>query len=112
MIEKVEAELEVLIEKSFTHYPSKRPEPEIEVVREAARLLEKAKKPVIVARIIKMLESIKSLKINAVIADHHQPQGDQYVNGAQNDPIDAGPDEHGLRSPFFPGRSYSSIRFR
>jgi len=49
MIEKAEAELEVLIEKSFTHYPSKRPEPEIEVVKEAARLLEEAEKPVIVA---------------------------------------------------------------
>ena len=48
-IEKAEAELEVLIEKSFAHYPSRRPEPETEVVKEAARLLEEAEKPVIVA---------------------------------------------------------------
>jgi acetolactate synthase-1/2/3 large subunit len=49
VIEKAEAELEVLIEKSFAHYPSRRPEAEIEVVKEAARLLEEAEKPVIVA---------------------------------------------------------------
>lgn len=48
-IEKAESELEVLIEKSFSHYPSKRPEPEIEDVKEAVRLLEEVEKPVIVA---------------------------------------------------------------
>lgn len=49
IIESAEAELEVLIEETFTHYPSRRPEPEMEYVKEAARALEKAEKPVIVA---------------------------------------------------------------
>jgi acetolactate synthase-1/2/3 large subunit len=48
-IEEGEADLEVLVEESFTRYPARRPEPESEYVREAARLLEKAEKPVIVA---------------------------------------------------------------
>jgi len=43
------ANLEVVIEESFTHYPSNRPEPENEYVREAARVLEDAERPVIVA---------------------------------------------------------------
>jgi acetolactate synthase-1/2/3 large subunit len=44
-----EADLEVIIEKPFTHYPSVRPEPEAENVRYAARMLENAERPVIVA---------------------------------------------------------------
>lgn len=49
IVEEAEAELEVLVEESFTQYPSKRPEPEIEFVKEAAKFLGKAEKPVIVA---------------------------------------------------------------
>jgi acetolactate synthase-1/2/3 large subunit len=48
-VEEGEADLEILVEESFTHYPARRPEPESQYVREAARLLEKAEKPVIVA---------------------------------------------------------------
>lgn len=44
-----EADLEVIIEKPFTHYPSMRPEPEVTYVREAARVIESAERPVIVA---------------------------------------------------------------
>src|SRR4030066_1977113 len=49
IVEEAEAELEVLVEESFAQYPSKRPEPEIEFVKEAAKFLGKAEKPVIVA---------------------------------------------------------------
>jgi len=49
MIAKAESNLEVFVEEPFIHYPSIRPEPDIEFVREAARILEKAEKPIIVA---------------------------------------------------------------
>ncbi len=49
LIEGAEADMEVVIEKPFIHYPSSRPEPEKERVREAARILEDADRPVIVA---------------------------------------------------------------
>jgi acetolactate synthase-1/2/3 large subunit len=49
MIEDAEVELEVSVEKPFLRYPSRRPEPEIESVKEAVKLLERADKPVIVA---------------------------------------------------------------
>jgi acetolactate synthase-1/2/3 large subunit len=49
VIAEAEAELEVLIEKPFTHCPSSRPEPEAELVREAIRSLLGAERPVIVA---------------------------------------------------------------
>ncbi len=49
IVEEGEADLEAWVEESFTHYPARRPEPENDYVREAARLLEKAQKPVIVA---------------------------------------------------------------
>jgi acetolactate synthase I/II/III large subunit len=48
-IENNEAELEVVIEETFTHCPAIRPEPEMEKVREAALALETAERPVIVA---------------------------------------------------------------
>ena len=48
-IEDGEAEMEVVVEESFAHCPSMRPEPEPETVRAAARALEKAERPVIVA---------------------------------------------------------------
>ena len=48
-IELAEGNLEVTIEEPFTHYPSIRLEPREEDVRQAARVLEKAKRPVIVA---------------------------------------------------------------
>jgi len=49
VLDFAEANLEVIIEEPFTHYPSNRPEPEGEYVREAARVLENAERPVIVA---------------------------------------------------------------
>ena len=48
-IDFAEADMEVIVEVPFTHYPSNRPEPEDECIREAARVLEDAKRPVIVA---------------------------------------------------------------
>ena len=48
-VEDAEAELGVLVEESFSHYPSKRVEPEMGLIREAVKLLEGAEKPVIVA---------------------------------------------------------------
>jgi len=44
-----EADLEVIVEDGFTHFPSMRPEPDIACVREAARVIEDAERPVIVA---------------------------------------------------------------
>ena len=44
-----EADLEVIIEEPFTRIPAYRPEPEAEMVREAARVLSSAQRPVIVA---------------------------------------------------------------
>ena len=49
LIESAEADLEVIIEESFTHSPAFRPEPDERLVEEAARLLEAAERPVIVA---------------------------------------------------------------
>ena len=49
LIDFAEANMEVLVEKLFTHYPSSRPEPETQRVQEAARILESAERPVIVA---------------------------------------------------------------
>lgn len=48
-IDFAEAEMEIIIEESFTSYPSSRPEPENERVQAAAKVLEKAERPVIVA---------------------------------------------------------------
>ncbi|MFC1491467.1 thiamine pyrophosphate-binding protein [Nitrospinota bacterium] len=48
-IDRQEAEMEVLVEEDFAHLPPFRPEPEMERVEAAVRLLEAAKKPVIVA---------------------------------------------------------------
>ena len=47
--ETSEAEMEVVVEEAFTAYPSFRPEPETESLAEAARMLENADRPVIVA---------------------------------------------------------------
>ena len=44
-----EAKLKVIIEEQFTQYPSCRPEPDPELVRKAAKVLERAERPVIVA---------------------------------------------------------------
>ena len=44
-----EADLEVIVENGFTHSPSVRPEPDMACVREAARVIEDAERPVIVA---------------------------------------------------------------
>ncbi|MCH8225302.1 MAG: thiamine pyrophosphate-binding protein [Chloroflexi bacterium] len=44
-----EADLEVIIEEPFTHIPPYRPEPEDEMVRQAAQVLSGARRPVIVA---------------------------------------------------------------
>lgn len=48
-IDEEEADLDVLTEEQFSRYPPFRPEPEMEHVRKAARLLGEAKKPIIVA---------------------------------------------------------------
>jgi acetolactate synthase-1/2/3 large subunit len=48
-IESAEVNSDVVIEESFTHYPSMRPEPENEAAQEAVRVLEDAERPVIVA---------------------------------------------------------------
>lgn len=44
-----EANLEVIVEDVFTHYPSIRQEPDVAAVREASRVIENAERPVIVA---------------------------------------------------------------
>ncbi len=49
LIEGAKADMEVVVEEPFIHYPSSRPEPEKERVQEAARILEDADRPVIVA---------------------------------------------------------------
>jgi len=49
VIDLAEADLEVIVEDVFTHYPSIRPEPDIASVHEAVRVIEHAKRPVIIA---------------------------------------------------------------
>jgi len=49
VVEDGEADLEILLEESFTQRPAFRPEPEPERVREAAQVLANAQRPVIVA---------------------------------------------------------------
>ena len=44
-----EANLEVIVEDVFTHYPSIRPEPDMAAVREASRVIGNSERPVIVA---------------------------------------------------------------
>jgi len=44
-----ETDLEVVVEDTFTHCPSVRPEPDMACVREAAQVIEDAERPVIVA---------------------------------------------------------------
>ena len=44
-----EADLELIVEEQFSHYPAFGPEPELARVQEAARLLAKSRKPTIVA---------------------------------------------------------------
>ncbi len=81
------AHLEVVIEESFTHYPSNRIEPEDERVQEAARVLEDAERPVIVAgggamasesspEIVELAEMLSiptatSLNGKGTISEHH-----------------------------------------
>ncbi len=49
VVTEAEADLEVIVEKQFSSYPPFRPEPELQRVREAAKLLTQAQRPVIVA---------------------------------------------------------------
>ena len=49
VIDFAKANMELIVEEAFTHYPSNRPEPEDERVREATKMLENAERPVIVA---------------------------------------------------------------
>ena len=49
MVVEAEAELNVIVEETFMCVPAFRPEPEAERVREAARVLSEARRPVIVA---------------------------------------------------------------
>jgi len=46
---EAEADLRVVVEEQFKHYPSIRPEPQEESIREAVRFVKKAERPVIVA---------------------------------------------------------------
>jgi acetolactate synthase-1/2/3 large subunit len=49
LVEAAEGDLEVIVEEPFTHTPAFRPEPDGGLIEEAARLLETAERPVIVA---------------------------------------------------------------
>ena len=49
VIAEGEANLEVMVEEKFSRVPAIRPEPEAEMVREAARVLSEARRPIIVA---------------------------------------------------------------
>lgn len=82
-----EMEFDVIVEEPFTRVPALRPEPEPEAVREAARLLEEAEKPVIVAgggaiissagpEIMELAERLSipvatSLNGKAILVEHH-----------------------------------------
>jgi acetolactate synthase I/II/III large subunit len=86
-IENSEAEMEVVIEEVFARSPSIRPEPEMEKVREVARALQNAERPVIVAgggavasmagaEIVALAETLSipvatSLGGKGIISDHH-----------------------------------------
>ena len=86
-MEGAEGNLDVVIEEVFAHYPSIRPVPETENVREAARLLEEAERPVIVAgggarssgagpEIVKLAEMLSipvatSLNAKDIMVDSH-----------------------------------------
>lgn len=48
-LSEAEADLEVVVEETFTRYPAFRPEPEADRLREAARLLTSAQRPLLVA---------------------------------------------------------------
>jgi acetolactate synthase-1/2/3 large subunit len=87
VLEDMEGNFELLVEEPFTHYPSYRPEPDIESVRLAARILEGAERPVIVAgggatassagnEIIKLAETLSipvatSLNGKEIILENH-----------------------------------------
>ena len=49
ILEKAEVEMDVIAEKPFAHYPSSRPLPEDEYIKDAVELIQKATRPVIVA---------------------------------------------------------------
>lgn len=49
IISRSKAEMDVIVEDTFTHYPSFRPEPELDRLREVVELLKCSKRPVIVA---------------------------------------------------------------
>ena len=49
VVVNAEADLDVIVEDAFTRVPAFRPEPEAEMVREAARVISDARRPVIVA---------------------------------------------------------------
>jgi len=82
-----EADLEVMVDERFSHYPALRPEPEPERVKEAAGMLLKAKRPVIVAgggvtssgaqkEVVELAEMLSvpvatSLNAKGAIADEH-----------------------------------------
>jgi len=86
-MEGAEGNLDVVIEEVFTRYPSTRPMPETENIREAVRLLEEAERPVIVAgggarssgagpEIIKLAEMLSipvatSLNAKDIMVDSH-----------------------------------------
>ena len=87
VVEDGEADLEVILEESFTKRPAFRPEPEPERVREAAQVLANAKRPVIIAgggvassggqrEVVELAELLNipvatSLNAKGTIADNH-----------------------------------------
>ena len=87
MVVEANADLEVIVEEPFTRLPAFRPEPEAERVREAARVLSEARRPVIVAgggvtssqakqEVIELAEMLSipvatSLNAKGTIADEH-----------------------------------------
>jgi acetolactate synthase-1/2/3 large subunit len=86
-VTEVEADYDVIIEETFAQYPPFRPEPESERVRQAARLLAQAQRPVMVAgggataswasaEVVKLAEMLSMLVATALngknlIPDNH-----------------------------------------
>ena len=88
IVETDEAEMNVVVEEAFTSYPAFRPEPDPEAIRAAARVLEGARRPVMVAgggvrasgaeqEIVALAERLRmpvatSLNGKGTIADDHE----------------------------------------
>jgi acetolactate synthase-1/2/3 large subunit len=87
VIMDAEADLDVIVEAPFTHVPPFRSEPEMDMVRDALRILARASRPVIVAgggvassqaqrEVVELAERLSipvvtSLNAKGIIPDHH-----------------------------------------